>query len=272
MPLGSGGASEGEDPELSAHGHTDGHWQQRALEVTDDAEVNIADVFQRELEYDAFEPWLQPGWRLLEVGCGNGYSTRRFRKRVAQVDALDSSPAMIERAKQRVGEQNNRFVCDDLLKPQSLEPTYDAIVCVRVLINLSGLEQQLKALESMRDMLGPGGVLILVEGFLDGFGALSELRSAIGLSPVEPAAINYYSALGDLLPAIEEHFERLDSFHLGAYDYLTRVMYPLLAEDGNVSHNAEVSRRAVALARAFNPPDLEHFSRVRGFLLRKRWP
>ena len=246
------------------------HWSERARSVADDAEVNCADVHQRELEYEAIEPWLEPGWRLLEVGCGNGHSTEWLRRRVAHVDAIDCAEAMIERARTRVGERNNRFLCDDILEPKSLDDSYDAVVCVRVLINLGGFAEQVRAIESIGELLRPDSNLILTEGFSDGFDQLSALRREVGLSPLEPAPINFYSALGELWPELESRFELSASFHLGAYDYLTRVLYPLLAGEHDVRHNTVISERSAELARAFNPPDFEHLSRIRGFLLRRR--
>ena len=72
------------------------------------------------------------------------------------------------------------------------------------------------------------------------------------------------------MPVIERDFELTDTFHLGAYDYLTRVMYPLVAGPENVKHNTVMSERCVKLARAFNPDCFESFSRIRGLVLRKR--
>src|SRR5205814_1173997 len=155
---------------------TDLHWNERAASVADDFEVNIMDVFQRELEYNYVCRYLTSDMTVLEVGCGNGYSSGRFRELVKHVDAFDYAEKMIERAKATVGETNNRFIHDNLLAPEHLSPPYDTVVCVRVLINLHDLEQQLRGVEVMASMLGPGGALILVEGFRDGFGGLSDLR------------------------------------------------------------------------------------------------
>ena len=249
---------------------TDIHWNERAASVADDIEVNIMDIFQRDLEYDYVGPYLSSDQRILEVGCGNGFSTERFRELVAHVDAMDYAENMIERARERVGERNNRFILDNILEPTQLEGPYDAVVCVRVLINLADFEQQQRALEVMASLLAPGGQLILVEGFVEGFEALSELRNELDLGSVTPASINYYSRLSDFMPLIERDFELADTFHLGAYDYLTRVMYPMVAGPENVKHNTVMSERCVQLARAFNPDCFESFSRIRGLVLRKR--
>ena len=254
---------------MESGGRSTTHWNERARSVASDVEVNLMDVFQRELEYEAIDPWLEPGWRMLEVGCGNGYSTERFRERVGHVDAMDVAEDMIERARSKFGEQNNRFLHDDILAPRQLAEAYDAVICIRVLINLDGFGAQVQAVANMAARLEPGGTLILAEGFTEGFGGLSELRAEVGLTPVAPADINFYSALADLMPEIESRFELVDSFHLGAYDFLTRVMYPLQAGEEEVRHNTVFSERSAELARAFNPDAFEHLSRMRGLLLRR---
>lgn len=249
---------------------TDEHWNDRAASVADDIEVNIMDVFQRELEYDYIGSYLRPEMRLLEVGCGNGYSTERFLKLVRHVDAFDYADNMVERARARVVGTNVRFLHDNVLNPQQLEGPYDAIVCVRVLINLPDVEAQRTALRELDRLLGLDGVLILAEGFVDGFIALSKLREAVGLPPISPAAINFYSTVDQLLPELLQSYELQDTFHLGAYDYLTRVVYPQVAGHENVRHNTNFSERCAALAREFNPASFEELSRMRGFVLRKR--
>ncbi|MBI3411322.1 MAG: hypothetical protein HY040_23555 [Planctomycetes bacterium] len=61
---------------------TDHHWNTRAKTIENDIEVNIMDVFQREFEYDYVCKYLKPEMRILEVGCGNGFSTRPMSTRL----------------------------------------------------------------------------------------------------------------------------------------------------------------------------------------------
>lgn len=249
---------------------TDQHWNQRAQVVEKDIEVNLGDVFQRNLEFDAITAYFGRGDRLLEVGCGNGYSTRHFRDHVAHVDAFDFAEAMVARAKEKVGEENNRFFTDNLLEPRDFDGPYDTVVCVRVLINLKDLAEQKLALRNLHGCLKDGGTLVLAEGFTDGFAALNGLREKVGLGALTPAKINFYSDIADLMPVIEDLFEVRDTFHLGAYDYLTRVVYPLIAGPENVKHNTVFSERSERLARAMNPDDFASLSRLRGFALTKK--
>ena len=249
---------------------TDLHWSQRAQSVADDLEVNIMDVFQREIEYDHVERYLDESMVVLEVGCGNGYSTERFRKLVKRIDAFDYSEEMIRRARARVGETNNRFLHDNLLSPQRLEGPYDTVVCVRVLINLADFDQQRLAVRNLAGLLRPGGLLVLAEGFTDGFEQLNELRRRVDMPPLQPAKINFYTSLADLREVLDEQFDLEDEFHLGMYDYLTRVLYPLVVGHENARHNTVFSERCAQMTRALNPDDLSRFSRLKGLVLRRK--
>lgn len=248
---------------------TDLHWNQRAVSVENDLEVNIMDIFQRDLEYDHVCRYLAQDMTVLEVGCGNGFSTQRFRTHVKHIDAFDYAENMITRARERFGETNNRFLHDNVLAPQHLGGPYDAVLCIRVLINLQNLEQQRLAVRNLMPLVKPGGLFILAEGFSEGFAALTALRHQVGLPAMEPARINFYAALSDVLPEFTPVFRLEDQFHLGAYDYLTRVLYPLLVGIDNVRHNSLFSERCVQLVRAYNPEHFEQFSRMRGLVFRK---
>jgi SAM-dependent methyltransferase len=144
------------------------------------------------------------------------------------------------------------------------------VICVRVLINLRNLDEQRCAVRNLVKLVRPGGVLILVEGFTEGFKALTALREQVNLPPVEPAKINFYSSVDDLMPDLTADCAVEDQFHLGAYDYLTRVMYPLVVGAENAKHNSVFSERCQELARAFNPDCFAELSRVRGLVMRKR--
>jgi SAM-dependent methyltransferase len=249
---------------------TDAHWNDRATAESDHRKVNIADLVQRGLENRFIFEWLRPGDRLLEVGCGNGYLTEELRRRVAEVDGFDFAEQMVAEARQRVGEHNNRFFVGSVLDPTTVSSSYDGVVCVRVLINLAGTDEQQQAIRNLARWTKPGGRLILVEGYLDGFGALNDLRRQCGLPPFDPAPINFYSPFSALRPTLDEFFDIAGEWHSGMYDVLTRIVYPLLAGAEQARGPGEFHERIAPLAQALNPDALKPYARLRGLALTRR--
>jgi SAM-dependent methyltransferase len=250
---------------------TDRHWNQRALSESDDARVNIADTVQRDLELEFIFTQLPAEARVLEVGCGNGYVTRQLRERVRHVDGFDYAENMVARARANYGETNTRFFHASVLDPNACEAgAYDAAVCVRVLINLRDAGEQATALGNIARWLKPGGRLILVEGFTDGFDALNQLRRKCELPDLVPAAINFYSSIAELMPVIERSFTVAEEFHTGMFDFLTRVVYPRLVAPDQVGGSDDFHRRIDIVARQCNPATMQPLARVRGFTLIKR--
>jgi SAM-dependent methyltransferase len=249
---------------------TDVHWNDRAQTESDHRKVNIGDLVQRSLENDFVFAQLRPTDRVLEVGCGNGYLSEELRRRAQHVSSFDFSEQMIAEAVARAGERNNRFYTASVLDPHAASETYDVVLCVRVLINLAGTAEQVQAVGNMARWTKPGGRLILVEGYRDGFTGLNELRRRVGLPAFEPAPINCYSPLAALQPTIDRFFTIADEWHSGMYDLLTRIVYPLLAGAKEATGPAEFHDRIAPLARALNPAELQPYARLRGLLLARR--
>jgi len=75
-------------------------WEGRALDASFDEDlVTHRDRNQRWLEIELVLQDLPRGLRVLDVGCGNGFSTGIFAEHAAAIVGVDYSPAMIERAK-----------------------------------------------------------------------------------------------------------------------------------------------------------------------------
>ncbi|HEU0103809.1 MAG TPA: class I SAM-dependent methyltransferase [Mycobacteriales bacterium] len=95
--------------------------------------------------------------RVLDVGCGAGALAARLALRVRRVEAVDRSPAMVDRARAATGPRVTVRRADVLSDPLP-EGAYDAVVCLSVLHHLP-LDE---ALPRLAAALRPGGRLVAV--------------------------------------------------------------------------------------------------------------
>jgi demethylmenaquinone methyltransferase/2-methoxy-6-polyprenyl-1,4-benzoquinol methylase len=107
-----------------------------------------------------------PGLRLLELGCGTGALTERLIARGGQVVAIDQSPEMLDRARQRLaGAPADRLGLEERTAAEvdGFEPeTFDAVAASYVLSEMSPGER-LYVLRAAARALRPGGRLALVD-------------------------------------------------------------------------------------------------------------
>ncbi len=122
--------------------------------------------------YDRIAPWI--GDRVLEVGSGIGNMSQHFIDR-ARVVLTDTEPAYREALRRRFGDRPNVAVSPVELPavPESLAvERFDSIVCLNV---LEHIEDDVGSLRAMRNLLAPGGRLVLlVPAFPLLYGALDE--------------------------------------------------------------------------------------------------
>jgi ubiquinone/menaquinone biosynthesis C-methylase UbiE len=106
-------------------------------------------------------PYLRPGQRVLDVGCGPGTITIDLAQRVApgSVAGIDSSPAPLREARdqaQRQGVRNVSFAVADVSDLDFAEGTFDVVHAHQVLQHLA---EPVAALREMRRVCTPGGVV-----------------------------------------------------------------------------------------------------------------
>lgn len=204
--------------------------------------VTHRDHQQRLLEIHIVEGFLRAGDRLLDVGCGNGYATAIFSKRVAEIKAVDYSAAMIERAKkEHAGLKNVRWDVQDALTLNLPKNSFDVAITLRCIINLGSWTAQQTAIRNIHQALRPGGLLLMGEGTVQGRAALNHARTACDLTVMPPVTYNLDLDEDVLWPFVSTHFDILEVRRLGLYDFISRVIHPLLVWPQEPHYDAKLN-------------------------------
>lgn len=110
------------------------------------------------------------GNRLLDVGCGTGLSFIAMLDRGWQVTGCDISPAMIEQAREKVGDAVSLSVADMRELPKLGE--FDLVWAVNDAVNyLLNAEELEAALVGMRENLAAGGIVLFDVNTLTAYGS-----------------------------------------------------------------------------------------------------
>jgi len=105
---------------------------------------------------DACEPWLAGHERVLEIGVGTGLVARPLTDRGHVVAGVDLAPAMLARARERIGA---RVVVADAARLPVATGAVDAVVAVWV---LHVVADPASVVAEARRVLHPGGRLLVV--------------------------------------------------------------------------------------------------------------
>jgi SAM-dependent methyltransferase len=208
-----------------------GFWNEQAKTFGSAGEATTPDTAYRGYEIRQILRHIT-GHSVLDVGCGNGYSTFKFK--LCYPDkvfvGIDYSAAMIEQANQYRGEVGLSFEVANVLNLSRFNK-YDCIISERCLINLATWQEQQAAMINMREHLNPNGRIILVENFVNGLDNLNLLRGLFDLEPISMRWHNRYFQEDEFLPFMNLHFKVMHSENIGnLYYIISRVVNAALAK------------------------------------------
>jgi len=106
------------------------------------------------------------GKRVLDVGCGYGRDVALFSQRGADAYGCDVSPALLDEAMERYGEDlGYRLGLDDIRQvgplPFYTEPGFDGVWCCSVLVHVPRAQMP-GVLKRLWDAVAPGGWLFII--------------------------------------------------------------------------------------------------------------
>ena len=169
-------------------------WNTQAEQFGADPRATTPDHWLREIEISAVSralSSLSAGSTVLDIGCGNGYSTLRLAIDHPSLQFVggDYAHAMIAQAREALGgsgpdvQARVRFDEMDVLAIGE-DAVYDVVVSDRCLINLPSFDLQRRAVDQIAAALKPDGLYVAVENFLGPHERLNEQRVTLGLEPI----------------------------------------------------------------------------------------
>lgn len=254
------------------------YWDERARERLNTT-ATTDDVFLRELEIDTFIKTLRhlqlPNEaEILDVGCGDGYSTQRIAAGLPEYrfTGVDYSEGMIALAGQnarKAPQSAITFLVGDVLDLSQMRSgmPFDVVMTDRCLINLDSAEKQACAIGQIARRLRPGGYYVAIENFLEGQENLTRARGQMGLPEIPVRWHNRFFTEREWRQAAEPWFEniRFEEFS-SSYYFATRVIYSAMCQMQGIEpdYRHEIHKLAV------NLPVSGQFSPIRLVLMQRK--
>ncbi|MDD4803452.1 MAG: class I SAM-dependent methyltransferase [Syntrophomonas sp.] len=251
-------------------------WNEQAQQYGELSKATLPDDFVKTLEVENIELFLQDGYLVADIGCGNGYSCFQFLKHFnITIQGLDYSPEMLKvasKVRDNLPEfKRNRisFSVGDVRKTEFDNDIFDVVITERCLINLITREEQATALKEIYRILKPGGLYLMCEDTEQGLGNLNAIRKLVGLDEIKVRWHNLYLDEAHILSSIESRFELIETRNFSSQYYLaSRVINAKLAQEQGLepSYDSEINRVAALFSSA---GDFGDYGPVKLWVLRK---
>lgn len=244
---------------------------------------SLIDENLRKLEEGVVLRYLEPNFEIVDVGCGDGYSTFEYAARVKSCIGLELSDHLRLKAEEKFAQlavANTRFESGDVMDLAGYAHRFDLAVTQRVLINLTSWDLQKQAIENVRSVLRPGGLYVMIENTYEGHDAMNDLRASIGLPKLSKHWHNLYFHHDQLLDHLSRRFRVVAHHTFGPYYLITRVFMNQIASFEGFGKDAvrdPIFEKADAAARRLQETfgdkirigDAPSFGAIQAFVLRK---
>ena len=199
---------------------------------------------------------------MLDIGCGNGFSTVFFSKLSKKILGLDYSEKLIQNAKNLLKKnktkqvlkkysyqslqpksKNIKFSVGNILDLSKYKNNFDGAVCCRVLINLPSRSSQSKAIKNLSLSVKKNSYIFITEVVGKYHKLLSKFRTQSGLDPLEVYWHNLYLDEKHFINACKKNNLKLvKKIKYGEFQIASKVIYPKLIKPVEPSFLSEFNR------------------------------
>jgi len=229
-------------------------WNDQAMMHGSSFLATMPDRFLKELEIENILKFLRDGTSVVDIGCGNGYSTVYYAKKLnINIQGIDYSEAMIEQANRIQDDLSeslkNRlsFRNGDVRKTGFKSSIFDTVITDRCLINLTTRDDQTMALKEIYRILKPKGLYLMCEDTEQGLSNLNFVRKYIRLEPIKVRWHNLYLDEHHILSAAKGLFELVEEVRFSSFYYLaSRIINAKVAQEQGIEpkYNSDINRVA----------------------------
>lgn len=194
------------------------HWIEQSKKYGKAYHVSWEDFYMIHLEIERISEAIMEvdkRERVLDVGCGNGYSTDHIRSytmacsnRPNMFVGIDYCGDLVNIAKKSYSNDNAnvkyQFFNGDALGLWFEDEAFDIVYTTRCLINILTWEDQKIAIDECLRVTKRGGRVIFSEAFWEPLQKLNALRSMVRLPPLRMHDFNRYLYIDKLCDFLEE--------------------------------------------------------------------
>ncbi len=244
------------------------YWDKRALNVEDVRAITHFDTIQRQLENNSIIKFLNKKDIVLDLGCGNGYSTAIFAKYCKMITGVDFSNEMIKRAKKENSHNEKiHYLVSDAIDLQ-INTKFTKIITERCLINILSWEKQKKAIINIASHLKEGGYYLMMEGIKNGRDALNDVRERLALESMPKVIYNLDFEKERTEKFLKKYFVIKKFVTFGIYELITRVIFPLYIYPQKPQYGSKFHKIAYEICKKI-PDPIPEISKLGFWVLEK---
>jgi SAM-dependent methyltransferase len=255
------------------------YWKESSEKLIDDQGLKptARDPFLQDLIEQVFLTYFNRCTNLLDVGCGDGTSSIKFANKCATVTGVDFIDSYISHAKIKAEKDsilNIKFYTEDIMRiaeHSQVKSKFNAISLIRVLINLGDWSNQRSALDQVSRFLLPGGLLLMSEGWAEGWNGLNICRRRAGLQPIELVKYNTLLKKSELEKHLARDFDLVGYHSFGFYIFMSRVFQPIFKLPDPPLHSHKINELAATMwGRGVGREDFEACDYAGVYVFKKR--
>lgn len=212
------------------------HYDLQAYKFKKKKESTIFDIFTRDFEskFILFNIPQKKNIRILDLGCGNGYTLGFLKKKgYLNLTGVEKNKKLFELAKQ----QQIRIYNADFLNFND-NYKYDVIISQRFLINLNYKDQKL-AIKKIYKLLKNSGKLISIEANLKKFQKINQIRKLFGLKHIKIRKFNFFLKNNIFNKAFINKANDFDKSQIDKHYFVTRVLHPIFLKNKKLKYNSK---------------------------------